>query len=380
MTILDRERQTLEKLLPGFDATLARHSLDELERPDGSAIRLLRNTRGSALLVPLDCQGLGATPNVAVQVQRAIGARAPSLAVATAMHHFSVGTLLQYSLYDEVGKSMLALVASEGWLVASGFAEGRPAGSVLDAHVKAEWTGSAYRLKGSKKPCSLSRSMDLLSAGVVVTRNDALPTRGVVVVPGNAAGLQRKPFWNSPILAATESDELILDGVEVPEDMVLTLQGGGQDIHAIEIGGLCWFTLLISASYLGIASGLVERMLVARKGSDYERVIIVQELEGAMSALEGLAARIAEGTLDRDLLSHAQLVKYAVQDAIERATVRAVEVLGGLNFIRNPDVSYLFAASRALAFHPPARSASVPALASALQSVEQPREATHVAA
>jgi len=48
-------------------------------------------------------------------------------------------------------------------------------------------------------------------------------------------------------------------------------------------------------------------------------------------------------------------IDQVVQQAIERTVARAVELLGGMAFISSPDVAYLFAASRALAFHPPAR-------------------------
>jgi len=51
-----------------------------------------------------------------------------------------------------------------------------------------------------------------------------------------------------------------------------------------------------------------------------------------------------------------------VYTAIERASARAVELLGGMAFVKSPDVSYLFAASRALAFHPPSRTSIAPAI------------------
>jgi alkylation response protein AidB-like acyl-CoA dehydrogenase len=380
MTFLLRERNGLERLLPGFDATLAAHSLSELERPDGTAIRLLRGTRAAGLLVPTDCGGLGASPSSVLLVQRAIGARAPSLAVATTMHHFSVASLLQYSLYEAQGRLMLAMVASQGFLVASGFAEGRTGSSILEANLRAEWTGSSYRLKGSKKPCSLSRSMDLLSASVLVVRGSLPPTRGVLVLSATAPGIERRPFWRTPVLAAAESDELVLDGVEVPAEAIIGFGPATQGPDPIELGGLCWFTLMISASYLGIASGLVERVLRERRGSDYERVAIAGELEASMSALEGLASRMVAEPLDEQALTHAQFVRYSVQDAIQRATSRAVELAGGMAFIGSEDVSYLLAASRALAFHPPGRSFSVPMLAESLVAARPQEGVANVAA
>jgi alkylation response protein AidB-like acyl-CoA dehydrogenase len=55
------------------------------------------------------------------------------------------------------------------------------------------------------------------------------------------------------------------------------------------------------------------------------------------------------------ILVQSLLVRFSVQQAIERITARAAELLGGMAFIKSPDVGYLYAASRALAFHPPSR-------------------------
>jgi alkylation response protein AidB-like acyl-CoA dehydrogenase len=65
---------------------------------------------------------------------------------------------------------------------------------------------------------------------------------------------------------------------------------------------------------------------------------------------------------EEQLLARALFVRYAVQGAIERATARSVELLGGMAFINSPEVSYLYAAARGLAFHPPSRTSIATAL------------------
>ena len=122
-----RERHTLEALLPGLDAALADHGLEDLERPGGPGLAAFKASRGPALLVPAEHSGTGADPTQAIQVQRAIGARSPSLAVATTMHHFSVASLVEASRASSGFEWMLLeAVARDGLLMASGFAEGRP--------------------------------------------------------------------------------------------------------------------------------------------------------------------------------------------------------------------------------------------------------------
>jgi len=59
------------------------------------------------------------------------------------------------------------------------------------------------------------------------------------------------------------------------------------------------------------------------------------------------------GERDSDTLARILLVCYAVQAAISRATSLAVELLGGMTFIRSAEISYLLAAARPLCVHLP---------------------------
>ena len=61
------------------------------------------------------------------------------------------------------------------------------------------------------------------------------------------------------------------------------------------------------------------------------------------------------GETDNDTLAQMLFVRYAAQAAIARTTALAGELLGGMAFIRSPEVGYLLAAAAALAFHPPSR-------------------------
>ena len=81
-----------------------------------------------------------------------------------------------------------------------------------------------------------------------------------------------------------------------------------------------------------------------------------------MSALEGIARAMLTGERGEAILVQSLLVRFAVQQAIERASARAAELLGGMAFIKSPDVSYMYAAGRALAFHPPSRLSVAPAV------------------
>ena len=123
-----------------------------------------------------------------------------------------------------------------------------------------------------------------------------------------------------------------------------------------------WFELFVSASYLGAASALVERVIAERRGTPNERASVAIEVEGAMAALEATAHAIMLGWSSDTEIAQALFVRYSVQRAIERVVETSAELLGGMAFISSGEVAYLLAASRALAFHPPSRLSMAPYL------------------
>jgi alkylation response protein AidB-like acyl-CoA dehydrogenase len=366
--VLARERETLERLLPGLDAELAKLPLDQLEEPGGPALRLFREAGGPGLVIPTASEGLGATPLEAVDVQRAVGSRAPSLAIATTMHHFSVATLVEVARRDQGLESLLLqAVARQRSLFASGFAEGQTGQSILAPTMRARRDGEKWRVSGTKKPCSLSASMDLLTVSVAL-EGEREGATAVALVPATAPGIERRPFWGTPILRGAESDELVLDDVEVPDGLMYDIepQSDGR-VDRTTSDGLLWFELLIAASYLGMASALLERAIAGGKGGVDARLEAAADLETAKAALDAVARRMEDGERSDDLLARALLVRYGVQLAIGRAVPLLAECLGGLAFIGSSDTAYLYAAARALAFHPPSRMRMADRLTTHLQ-------------
>ncbi|MGW6568400.1 acyl-CoA dehydrogenase family protein [Streptomyces sp. NPDC054975] len=362
MRALDAARATCERYLPGLLDALAKHPLDELERPDSPAIGLFRSHGGPALVIPKTYSGLGAGPREAVEVTRALAAASPSLAVATTMHHFSVATL--FSLADSLQSSgvewaLLEGIVEQNLLVASGFSEGRTGRGILEPTMEARLDegGKGYRINGSKKPCSLSSSMDLLTASVALPSPDGTSEMAVLLVPRGTEGMTVHPFWTSWALAGAESDEIRLTDVLVDEQQVMRTElGDSGELDKLQTVGFIWFEMLISASYLGVASALAERVTLAGRGSVSERAQLVTRLETASLLLEGVARMIEDGDTDNTALGKSLVARYGAQDAIGDTVRKAVELLGGMAFIGSGDIGYLSAVSNGLSFHPPSRS------------------------
>jgi alkylation response protein AidB-like acyl-CoA dehydrogenase len=357
-----RERATLESFLPGLATQLSRHPLADLEQPNGVAIEAFRQKGGPGLLIPHEHGGLGASAVEALDVQRAVGSLAPSLAVASTMHHFSVATLVELSsTISGFEWLILGAIAEQKRLVASGFSEGMAGRGVLEPQLQAQLSPAGYVVNGVKKPCSLSASMDLLTASVRLENGDI----AVALIAADSPGLGRQPFWSTPILAGAESDEVVLEDVVVEERLVMRLDTAKVSGGSAQARGFVWFELLIAASYLGVASALVERVLHAERIPDDIQLDLIVETEAGAAALES-AARVAEDNDKRgQALCRSLLIRYAVQDAITRVVSSATQALGGIAFLSSPEVAYLGAAARALAFHPPSRRRNAPSLVDA---------------
>ncbi len=364
MTFLRTARTCLDSFLPGLDKALAAESMLDLEQPGGDALAMFKQAHGPALLVPKEFGGMGASLSEAVHIQRAIGSRSPSLAVATTMHHFSVASLVELTATGGGFEwAMLEAIATNNWLMSSGFAEGKTGQHILAPTMQAKRVDGGLVVRGAKKPCSLTWSMDLMSASVAVEDPNGGPdTMAVILIPANSEGIERRRFWESWVLAGAESDEIVLHDVHVPDALVF-YPAAGTGMDPIQSRGFTWFELLIAASYVGVASGLAERVIAGGRGSAEDRVGLATELESATAALQFAASGLAAcGELDAEL-AQALYARYAAERAIERVAMAAATMAGGMAFITSSEIPYLLSASRALAFHPPSRSAASEALA-----------------
>lgn len=360
MRSLENARRTCDSFLPGLLAALDAVPLEELETAGNPGIELFRSHGGPALVIPKVYSGSGANPVQAVEVLRAIGARAPSLAVAVTMHYFSVATL--FALAESMRESgmewaLLEAIAGQNLLVASGFAEGRPGQGILSPTMSATAVEGGYLVNGSKQPCSLSRSMNLLTASVALPTDTGEPRMAVLLIPKETPGITVHPFWSSWALAGAESDEVRLTNVFIDEQLMMPTQlGADGELDDLQTIGFIWFELLISSCYLGMASALVEQVLARGRCSITERAELICRLETAALLLEGVGRMIMDDETSNDALARTLIGRYAVQDAVSDATRAAVEMLGGMAFVRSADVAYLAAVTNGLSFHPPSRS------------------------
>lgn len=356
MLINESDLQRIDDTTPGLLACLSSHSLLAIEEDSSIGIEAFKKAGAPGLLVPEAHGGAGATALDALRFTVCLGSVAPSLAVAATMHNYAVASMRNFeAAFRGLDWAIMDAVAHEDLLVGSGGAEGRSGAGQLAPKTTARRRGDEWIVNGSKKPCSLSRSMDLFSASVLLIEPDRPERFGLIVVPRASEGIEIRSFWQSPVLRATESDEVVLKDVAISDQLVMKVDEGDHvTFRDVQHLGMTWFSLLVGAAYLGMADALTEMLFAREKGTSEQRSRVAGELKASFLALERVAISL-ETAPQPQILFDAITVRYAVQDAIQRAVTETIEILGGMQFVQDPAVSYLGAATRVIAFHPPTR-------------------------
>ncbi|MFI7640515.1 hypothetical protein [Nonomuraea sp. NPDC049400] len=191
--------------------------------------------------------------------------------------------------------------------------------------------------------------MDVLIASVMVPRSDG---------PGEELAVALMPAEGEGVSVGgtgAESEQVTLDDVLLPPELLVRTSDLDGQLDVLLTAGFAWYQLLMTGSHLGAASALVERVLLDQRVPESERVQLLVETEGAMSAAEGVARRIDDSGPDESTLAHSLYVRYCVQDALSRIVPHAVELLGDLNSTASEEVGHLTTCANGLALHPPAR-------------------------
>lgn len=356
------EMEMASRWVPGLVETFSATGLMELEEAGSGALTGLFRERGRPdFLIPREHGGPGGTLLELAHVLRLIGARCPSLAVMMTMHHHGIGSFARGSVSMPFSDALLRRVAEDGALLATGFAEGRPGADILDSTVECvRLDDGGYRVSGTKRPCCMSHHAEYAIVGVAVRLGDGEKARGVVLVDRTLDGVRAEASWPGELLAASDSNSLILDGVRVPGECVLApRKAGGEGMmerfavtHA-EMTLSCLFQLTVSASYLGVASRLGELVVQRGAGSPRQRLEILSRVEAGAMALYRLAQVLDEGDFSGYLLARSMVVAHDAKNRIEEAVTEGVKALGGGVFLTSPELRYLVLASKCLNFHPP---------------------------
>ncbi|MEU8462024.1 acyl-CoA dehydrogenase family protein [Streptomyces sp. NPDC029003] len=329
-------------------------------RPEATGADRIRDLAASgyaALPVPAEFGGAGASLVEVAAAQRALGAADPSAAVALNMHAFTVGLMADYwHRHRDTSWMLLEGIARSGALVASAFAEPGGSPNFMSSRSQAVPHGKGYRVSGVKYPCSLATTATLVCLTARVTGTDEII---LALCPRSSPGLTAEGEW--PSLGMTQSDtaRLVLRDVEL-DDRLVFHRGPADVIDENVISGMVWFAVLLTATYHGVLSGLLD--------TAYEGVLRSRAF-GARTALLGRATRelLLLGGACRQLgtdfdtgaiggraaLAAAVGLRASLSDTRDRMLSAVTPVIGSRLYGRDQPAAALLVDSLAVHHHPP---------------------------
>ncbi len=365
MTLPDL-RSRLDTVAEGLYERIRATGPGEYELDSTPVLAALKESRATVMLVPRRFGGGGVSAVDAVLFQAALGALAPSAAIATAMHHYKIAALADVARAGNDGAgAILKDIAGGAKLVASGGAESTPgrdlrslgSRAVRDGH----GDGAGYRVTGLKRPCSLSASMDIMSLMVEIRSAEGVAEGyAQAFLDADSEGLRVEPFWRSPVFRAAQSHAVHLDGVRLPAERLFPLRE--REGRRFAVGCYTWFQLLISAAYLGVAY-CVALAADPRRREDSPRwtgaVAQLRRLEdGVVEAARAMDERGADSEADDGAcLNESLRARDRLEDELPGVGGRLLRAAGGTGFAGDGLYTALTGALNALAFHPPQRGA-----------------------
>lgn len=320
-------------------------------------IRDLAASGFAALPIPVEFGGAGASLVEVASAQRALGIVDPSAAVALNMHSFTVGLMADYwKRHRDTSWMLLEGIAQSGALVASAFAEPGGSPNFMSSRSTAVETAKGYRVSGVKYPCSLASTATLVCLTARVSGTDEII---LALCPSASPGLEAEGEW--PSLGMTDSDtaRLVLRDVEL-DDRLVFHRGPADVIDENVISGMAWFAVLLSATYHGVLSGLLDVAYrgVIKAGTFGPRTALLGRATRELLVLGGacrqLGADVESGAVEgRAALAAAVGLRASLSDTRDRVLSAVTPVIGSRLYGRGQAAAGLMVDSLAVHHHPP---------------------------
>ncbi|MCS6870564.1 MAG: acyl-CoA dehydrogenase family protein [Anaerolineae bacterium] len=322
------------------------------------------------LSVPVRYGGWGASLYEAVLAQEQLAMGDGSTALAIGMHVQTVGAAAESRPWanDQFAR-LCAEIVKRGALVNSCATEpelGSPSHGGAP-RTTAQRRGDRWIISGHKTFASLAPELDYFIITATFTADDGTLQAGRFLVERQAA-IRIVPTWDSLGMRCTGSHDLYLEGAEAPLEALLSAAPISRaDLSKPNINA--WFTLIVSAVYLGIAAAAQQTAL------RYAQERTPTALGKPIAILESIQRRLGEGELAlktaRAMLYHTamcwdnapearsaltdQLIacKLTVTNAAIQVVNHAIRAVGGASMTRDLPLERYFRDVQAGLFHPP---------------------------
>ena len=313
----------------------------------------LKRARAFSACIPTELGGGGASHAELAGFLRELATYCGSTALAFSMHSHVVATAVWRwrndgaplePLLRRIAGEQLAMVSSGGsdWLPSSGSAEPVPGG---------------FRIRARKSFASGSPAGDLLMTSAVLDDPAAGPTVLHFGVPLTGDGVSFEHTWRCLGMRATGSDDIVLDGVFVPESAVSIRRPKGKWhrlYHTIVLAALP----LIYSVYLGIAEAARRIALTEASARRNDPALQLSageleiELAAARIALQRMLDLAAAAQPSPEVTNEVLMARTLLARSAIRTVELALELAGGRGFYRRTGLERRFRDVQAARYHP----------------------------
>jgi alkylation response protein AidB-like acyl-CoA dehydrogenase len=285
---------------------------------------------------------------------RVIGQSCGSTALALSMHmHVLAATVWWWHQGHPVEPLLKRIVQEQTVLVSSGVSDW------LDASGTAEKVESGYRITARKGFASGCPKGDLLMASAVYDDPEDGPTVLHFPIAFADAGVTIKDTWHTLGMRSTGSNDVLIEGVFVPESAVGLRRPQGRWHPFFNVVTTVAFPLIM-AVYVGVAEAAHALALerAYRKQDDPQTAYLIGEMTNALvtaqMALQGMIAITDNYDFAPvDATANAIFIRKTILARAAITTVaKAMEVVGGSSLYRNVGLERLFRDVQGGLYHP----------------------------
>ncbi len=316
-------------------------------------IEVLRQSGFSAMGVPKEFGGGGASYAEVCQALQVLGRHASSTALAISMHTHQVmvptwkwhhQNAPVEALLKRIAQEKIILLSSGGgdWLQGAGTATKTEGGFVINAR------------KGFS---SGAPAGDLLMTSAVYDD----PTEGATVLhfalPMQTFGVSIEPTWQAMGMRGTGSHDIVMSNVFVADSAIVLRRPAGKWHPAFHLITMIAIPI-VYAVYVGVAEAARDLVVQqARKNCNDEFVCyqvggLENELAAARIALQHMVATSVGSQPGFDTTNQIMTGRALVAKSVLNGVDRAMEVAGGRSFHRPFGLEKLFRDAQGVRFHP----------------------------
>jgi alkylation response protein AidB-like acyl-CoA dehydrogenase len=341
-----------QDLGPGFASRAAAYDANDSFAAED--FRELKEHRVFSAGVPAELGGGGASHTELCALVRELARFSGPTALALSMHMHLVGTPVWLWRQGAPVAPLLERIAREELvLVTTG------ASDWLDSSGTTERVDGGYRVSARKNFASGSPAGDLLVTSAPYDDPTDGPTVLHFTVPLRAPGVTVLDNWRTMAMRASGSNDILLEGVFVPEEAVSKRRPRGAWDPILNVIAPIASPLILSV-YLGVAEAARDLALrqAAKKREDPDVSYLVGEMENALVAgqiaVQGSIDLCADYTFAPDMATANAIFirKTIAAQSLMLAVEKALEVTGGGGIFRSMGLERLVRDIHAVQFHP----------------------------